>query len=337
MRSENSRIFGFKPSRRDPRDYRYFQRVGLTYGAPLNIPAEFLPKRLPFVRDQKEFGTCGGHAGAEAVDYHFYGVNTAPLYAYTAAKQIEGNLDEGVQPVSIAQVLVKRGVCVETLCNYDQLVNVQQLPSLTPEMDADATTRKGSEYSQVQTVDEIKHNIASGNATLLAILVFDDFEQSVGGFIPTKPQGRVLGGHLLYADGYSDTMVHTYPDGSVETGFVRCINSWGDNWGDKGYLYIPYSFFTYVTPDPDMPMHQFIEGWSITLPNPVQPVEADVITVQVGNQFAKQNGADVDMGVAPVMNADHILVPARFITQLFGAEVTWDQLTQTATFRKEKV
>lgn len=337
MRSESSRIFKVKPSRKDPRDFRYYDRAGLTYGASLNIPATFLPKRLPFVYDQLQFGTCGGHAGAEAVDYHFPGIMAARLYAYTAAKQIEQNVDEGVEPVSIAQVLVKRGVCLEELCDYSKLVDVHQLPTLTPEMDADAANRKGTEYSQLLTVDDIKHNIASGNGTLLAILVFEDFETSIGGFIPKKPQGNMLGGHLIYADGYDDTLTHTYPDGSVETGFVRCINSWSKAWGDEGYLYLPYSFFTYQTPDPYAPIHQFIEGWSVVYPTKVTPVQEDVIKIQLGNTVANVNGMGEDMGVAPLIANDHVLIPLRFIGEFFGANVSWDQTTQTATIRKEKI
>lgn len=42
-----------------------------------------------------------------------------------------------------------------------------------------------------------------------------------------------LGGHALLAGGYDDNKQHF---------IVR--NSWGEEFGDKGYYYIPYDFFT---------------------------------------------------------------------------------------------
>jgi C1A family cysteine protease len=48
--------------------------------------------------------------------------------------------------------------------------------------------------------------------------------------MPT-PGDQKLGGHAVLIVGYDDTK--------------KCLivrNSWGENWGDKGYFYLPYQF-----------------------------------------------------------------------------------------------
>jgi hypothetical protein len=49
-------------------------------------------------------------------------------------------------------------------------------------------------------------------------------------------------GHAVLFVGYDDNMEKTYEDGSKEKGFLIFKNSWGSNWGDDGYGYLPYSY-----------------------------------------------------------------------------------------------
>ena len=48
-----------------------------------------------------------------------------------------------------------------------------------------------------------------------------------------KPQEKVLGGHAVMAVGYDD---------SKQAVLVR--NSWGTDWGIRGYFYMPYGYIT---------------------------------------------------------------------------------------------
>ncbi len=48
-----------------------------------------------------------------------------------------------------------------------------------------------------------------------------------------KKKEKVLGGHAVMAVGYDDNR---------EAVIVR--NSWGKEWGDKGYFYMPYAYIT---------------------------------------------------------------------------------------------
>jgi len=51
------------------------------------------------------------------------------------------------------------------------------------------------------------------------------------------------GGHAMTIVGYDDLVECTDPDGNPRKGALIAINSWGDDWGDRGRYYIPYWAF----------------------------------------------------------------------------------------------
>ena len=48
--------------------------------------------------------------------------------------------------------------------------------------------------------------------------------------------------------GYDDTKERMIR-GRHYKGFLECQNSWGEDWGDKGFFWIPYEYITYRTKD----------------------------------------------------------------------------------------
>ena len=51
----------------------------------------------------------------------------------------------------------------------------------------------------------------------------------------------MLGGHAVVAVGYDDARVieNTNPGGGKTTGAILVRNSWGTEWGDRGYGWLP--------------------------------------------------------------------------------------------------
>jgi C1A family cysteine protease len=67
--------------------------------------------------------------------------------------------------------------------------------------------------------------------------VYDSFESeqvAATGIVPMPgPNENLLGGHAVKAVGYND-----------RKRLMKCRNSWGLQWGDKGHFWLPYDFFT---------------------------------------------------------------------------------------------
>jgi C1A family cysteine protease len=71
----------------------------------------------------------------------------------------------------------------------------------------------------------------------IGFTVFDSFEEAAsnGGFIPyPKPTESVQGGHAVTIVGY---------DTNKEEGAFLVKNSWGVDWGEGGYGWIPMRYF----------------------------------------------------------------------------------------------
>jgi C1A family cysteine protease len=80
-------------------------------------------------------------------------------------------------------------------------------------------------------IDDVKLAIANGYAVAFGIDVSDDFCDNL--IDPSKPldppTGAIAGGHAMTAIGY---------DGDT----FEIMNSWGDDWGDRGYFLASASF-----------------------------------------------------------------------------------------------
>lgn len=56
-----------------------------------------------------------------------------------------------------------------------------------------------------------------------------------------------------------------------------------------------------------------------------------VVQMTIGSNVMTINGAAITMDVAPEITADRTMLPVRFVAQALGANITWDEATQTVT------
>lgn len=92
----------------------------------------------------------------------------------------------------------------------------------------------------------IKQYINSGLPPMFGFTVYSSIAQAAQtGKIPFPFTGdSVLGGHAIMAVGYNDALQikHAHAQAPTYTGALIIRNSWGPNWGDHGYGYLPYEY-----------------------------------------------------------------------------------------------
>jgi C1A family cysteine protease len=98
-----------------------------------------------------------------------------------------------------------------------------------------------------QTLDNIKIQLNAGFPVIMGFTCYSSLNHpktEETGEIPFPSKNEsVIGGHAVMVVGYDDYNMVTNPiDGSKRRGVLIVRNSWGENWGDNGYGYIPYEY-----------------------------------------------------------------------------------------------
>jgi C1A family cysteine protease len=235
-----NRKYGWAPDLPDQRDH--------LYSAPQPVLAKLPPKKdlrsgCPPVYDQGQLGSCTANAISGAIQFEQkkQGVTIfgpSRLFIYYNERDMEGtvNSDAGAQIRDGVKSVATLGVCPETEWPYD-INKFADKPM--PECYTDATKCEAVGYQRLDSsnLNQLKGCIASGFPFVFGFTVYDAFESQevakTGVLNMPGPKEKVQGGHAVLAVGYDD---------AAQRFTVR--NSWGKDWGIKGYFTIPYSYLT---------------------------------------------------------------------------------------------
>jgi C1A family cysteine protease len=232
-----SKVYNLRPSKKDFRDYKFSAPLHVASNLPkkIDLRSEFL---APF--DQGQLGACTGNAYAALKEFLLkkYGKTVdalSRLFIYYEERVIEGtvNEDSGAEMRDGMKVLQKNGVCKESLWPYD-INTFTHKP--TDAMIADAANYKITSYASIPDLNGIKSCLAEGFPVAMGFYVYQEFENigSTGILKMPKSSEQPLGGHAVVIVGYKDT--------TKTSGYLIVRNSWGAEWGDGGYFYMPYKY-----------------------------------------------------------------------------------------------
>ncbi|MDR3540411.1 MAG: C1 family peptidase [Desulfosporosinus sp.] len=210
---------------------------------------------MPSIWNQGSLGSCTSFAACAAFEYacrkqHTTDFTPSQLFLYYNERMMDGDVyeDAGSTLSTGVRALREYGVC--PLENWPYDISKFTVKPSQPAYDV-ATKHEVLGVSQVHaTVLSIKGALAKGYPVILGLDIYSSFESdnvTKTGMIPEphKHSEELLGGHAICLVGYDD---------EKKTFILR--NSWGDDWGVKGYGFLPYA---YIEKD-----HLASDPWIIT-------------------------------------------------------------------------
>ena len=231
----NKFSFQWKPDKRDSRDYKY----SVTQKVIPNI-VDLRPYCSP-IENQGNLGSCTGQAIAGAIELlnkrNGKHNDISRLFIYYYERLLLGtvNYDSGAYIRDGIKVTNHYGASLESHWPYD-IRKFRQEP--ISEAKVDALKRRVTRYERVTNFDGCIDALNNGYPIIMGFHVYSSFMTNnvarTGNMpYPNTKRERLLGGHAVLLVGYN----------KIKKVFIA-RNSWGTNWGDKGYFYMPFNVVT---------------------------------------------------------------------------------------------
>jgi C1A family cysteine protease len=233
-------------------------KVGVATPSGLSLPSAVdLRKWCARIEDQGNLGSCTAQAVVGAVEYFenkAFGkyIDASRLFLYKVTRTLMHLTgDTGAYLRTTMGGLVLFGVPPEEYWQYE-VAAFDVEPSAF--CYAYAQNYQAISYYRLDAYGtptdalllQIKANLAGKLPAVFGFTVYNSYHQGdKSGKIPyPAPMDYVVGGHAVVAVGYDDAMKikNTSPGGKETKGALLIRNSWGEDWGDQGYGWLPYEY-----------------------------------------------------------------------------------------------
>jgi len=224
-----------------------------------SLPAAVdLREWCPPIEDQGQIGSCTAQAGVGVIEYYerkAFGrhIDASRLFLYKVTRNLmKMKGDTGAYLRSTIGAMVLFGVppeeywpytgddkgfdneppafCYSFAQNYKTITYYRHdPPSATPEA----------------IINKVKTYLAAGHPAMFGFTVYSSVEQaSDTGKIPfPSRRDKIEGGHAVVTVGYDDKIEIKNRYSDEETvGALLVRNSWGKDWGENGYGWLPYEY-----------------------------------------------------------------------------------------------
>src|SRR6478609_3922841 len=226
----------FEP--KDPRDKKFSARYAEIDPATLPTKVDLSDKWGPMF-DQGDLGSCVSNSVSYGIRFvrQKEGLSVftpSRLYIYYYGRVIEevsATEDSGLYIRDGYKSVANYSVCSENNWGYN--ISKFHLEPSKVAQDAAKQHRTFNYLKVDQNLNELKSCLSQGYPISFGFTVFSSFmslKVAQTGIVPF-PDVRTeqqMGGHAVTIVGYDDN-----------TRMFKIANSWGDQWGDKGFFYMP--------------------------------------------------------------------------------------------------
>ena len=237
-------------------DKNIYRFGGIGYNVDLNIDTEHLEltyephdvhsesidltNNFAPIRNQGKQGSCAAFAVASVIEALRNDSNRySPAYLYWSAREAKGatGIDSGATLNNVINGAARKGICTEELMPYNP-----DIYALSPTEEA-TKEAQNCLILEAKTVApklrDIKSALCDGYPVIIAAKIFDSFSDTRSGFIRHPSNEEIAEGTRTDGHGNHAMVVCGFSD---KERILIVRNSWGTNFGDNGYCYIPYSY-----------------------------------------------------------------------------------------------
>jgi hypothetical protein len=201
-----------------------------------------LSTRFPIPRSQGEQQSCVGWAVAYAVKSYQEGIELgwtfdkdapdnhlfSPAFIYN---QLNGGTDGGLRIDEALRLVVDKGIATLATMPYYEIDFTTQ-PS--EEALLEAANYKAQSWAAVTSTNDIKDSLAKGVPVLVTMAVYESFKTVKGTDAVYNTADTYLADHAVVIVGYNDNF--------AGGGAFKVMNSFGTEWGNNGFFWLPYDF-----------------------------------------------------------------------------------------------